>query len=226
MQTCLWHAATPALACTSCRLPLHSMQLGCSARHMTSVLPCGVASLSLFQITALPRCRGARLAAQIAAAHALALTLPCPALYCLSRAGLAAELAGGGCLRSHRRRPGIAHPPVVRRPGAALRLLRAAGRRCGEIRRQLAKCVQHHGGSTTQAAGRCCRRPLLKFLSTHIAGVCCSLVRCIPLCEHMHAATHRPHLCPALLTPAEPLQAPWCAAPCAKSACMLQCPSA
>ena len=92
MQTCLWHAATPALACTSCRLPLHSMQLGCSARHMTSVLPCGVASLSLFQITALPRCRGARLAAQIAAAHALALTLPCPALYCLSRAGLAAEL--------------------------------------------------------------------------------------------------------------------------------------
>ncbi len=73
--------------------------------------------------------------------------------------------------------------------------------------------ARHCQGSMPQAAGQSCCRNCLVSCNPHC--ICfCSLSHLWKLCsERMHAATHQPHLCPALLTPAEPLQAPWSAAP-------------
>lgn len=122
-----------------------------------------------------------------------------------SRIGLAPELAGGARLRSHRRRPGAADPPVVRRPGAALRLLRAAGRRCGESRRQLVKCPGH---GTVRAA---CPRlqanlaaAIAWCLATHIASAsapCPTSGNCAPsACMLQRTSLTSAQLCSPLLS--------------------------
>ena len=109
---------------------------------------------------------------------------PCPPMR--SRTGPASEPAGGALVRAHRPSPRAPNPPALRRRRTAVRLLRAAGRRCaptGPAGAALSPLLRGSApGGKGVACSVCLANPGAPCQETSRPGMNASLLPAPPLC--------------------------------------------